>query len=183
VIFLEEELDKWFYNIFMKVWNNLVKKAEMEHTKFSEAVAKQFSGLKIDEDSVKKVLREITLPEKFTSWTSEQIMKFVGSLRKETKPMIVAANKCDSKNAKENLEKLKKEFPSYLIVPCSADCELALRQASKADLINYIPGESKFEYVKELNAKQKDALDKIQREVLEVYGSTGVQNILNKAVF
>jgi hypothetical protein len=38
------------------------------------------------------------------------------------------------------LEKLKEAYPDLLIVPCSADSELALREASKAGLIDYIPG-------------------------------------------
>ena len=34
-----------------------------------------------------------------------------------------------------------------------------------------------------LNEKQLDALNNIKKNVLDVYGSTGVQDILNKAVF
>ena len=46
---------------------------------------------------------------------------------------------------KENYEKLKVRFPDLIIIPCSADSELSLREAAKADLIEYIPGEKSFE--------------------------------------
>ena len=66
---------------------------------------------------------------------------------------------------------------------CSADSELALRQAAKAGLIEYISGDDNFKVLKELATKQKEALDKIKKDVLDVYNGTGVQEVLNMAVF
>jgi ribosome-binding ATPase len=183
VRFLEEELNKWYHNILMKVWRGFVRKNEVEKSKFSDAVVKQFSGLKVTEDNVKDVLREAKLPEKPTQWTDDQVMQFAAGLREKSKPMIIAANKCDHPNAEANINKIQKEFPTSLIFPCSADSELALRQAAKAELIKYIPGESHFEILKDLNEKQKEGLNKIKETVLDVYEGTGVQEILNLAVF
>ena len=50
-------------------------------------------------------------------------------LRKNTKPINIAANKIDVPGAKENYDKLVKEFPEYIIVPCYAESELALQKA------------------------------------------------------
>jgi ribosome-binding ATPase len=184
VEFLEEELDKWFYNILFKAWKAFVRKAEIEHSKFSEAVVKQFSGLKVKEEQVKDVLLKVNLPEKASTWNEEQLMKFASALRKESKPMIIAANKVDMENGEKNYKIIKEKFKDYLVIPCSADSELALRQASKAGLIEYIPGDKKFKILKELNDKQISALNKIKENVLEKYEyGTGVQDILNKAVF
>ena len=183
VRFLEKELDTWYYNILSKVWRGFARKVEVEKSKFTDAVAKQFSGLKVSENNVKDVLRNLKLPEKATSWDEGQIMSFASALRKISKPMIIAANKCDYADAKLNIEKMKKEFSDLIIIPCSADSEVALRQASKAGLIEYIPGEKDFEIKKELNEKQKEGLEKIRKNVLDVYGSTGVQDVLNIAVF
>jgi len=97
--------------------------------------------------------------------------------------MIIAANKIDMEKGKENLEILKKKFPDLNIIPCSADSELALREATKANLIEYIPGDKDFKIIGNLSAGQKNALDKIKKNVLDVYGNTGVQQILNFSVF
>jgi len=183
VRFLEIELNKWFYNILMKVWKSFARKAEMEDASFAEAVAKQFSGLKVKEFEVKTVLLKLNLPEKPSTWKDEQVMEFADALRREGKPMIIAANKCDHPDAQKNIKKMQDEFPEELIYPCSADLELALREAAKTELIEYIPGEKKFEIKGKINDKQKQALEKIKKNVLEVYDGTGVQEILNLAVF
>jgi len=184
VKFLEEELNKWYYNILIKAWKSFARKVEIESKdNFSEAVAKQFSGLKIKEEQVKNVLRKLDFSKNPSSWNKDQLMKFSLELRKESKPMIIVANKIDLKNSKRNYEKLKKEFPDLIIIPCSADSELALREASKANLIEYIPGENSFNINKKLNEKQEQALKKIKEEILDVYGNTGVQKVLNTVVF
>ena len=180
---LENELDNWYVNILMKVWKTFARKTEMEHTNFAEAVASQFSGLKVNEDQVKDVLRKVDLSEKPTSWGNEEIRTFARGLRSLSKPMVIAANKCDHADAKKNIEKMQKEFPDLLIYPCSADSELALREAAKAELIDYVPGKKDFKIVGELSEKQISALDKIKKNVLDVYGGTGVQEVLNLAVF
>ncbi|MAG79205.1 hypothetical protein CMI40_02410 [Candidatus Pacearchaeota archaeon] len=181
--FLEDELNKWYYNILIKVWKTFTRKTEMEKSKFSEAVAKQFSGLKVSEDQIKEVLIKIDLQDKPSTWNDMQVKEFASKLRKISKPMIIAANKIDTLKGKENYGKLKDKFPDLIIIPCSADSELALRQAEKAGLIDYISGENKFKIKKELMDKQKQALDKIQENVLNRFDSTGVQEILNSAVF
>jgi len=78
---------------------------------------------------------------------------------------------------------MQDKFSQYMIYPCSADSELALREASKTGLIEYIPGEKNFRIIGKLNDKQKEALEKIKSDVLDIYGGTGVQEVLNLAVF
>ena len=180
--FLEDELDKWFFNILMKAWKSFAKKTDVEGN-FSKAVVKQFSGLKVNEEHIKNILKENTFPEKAGTWNSEQLMKFASALRKKSKPVIIAANKIDMEQSKENYEKLKKKFPDRIIIPCSADSELALREAAKHDLIEYIPGERNFKITGDLNKKQELALKKIKENVLNWFVGTGVQAVLNYAVF
>ena len=182
--FLEEELDKWFFNIMMKAWKSFSKKIETESNKnFSLAIAKQFSGLKVSEENVKSVLMKNPFPEKITSWSEEDLKRFASVLRKESKPTIIVANKIDLEKSPENYEKLKLKFPNLAIIPCSADSELALREANKANLIEYIPGEKNFEIKGALNEKQKQALERIRKTVLNKFGNTGVQQVLNYAIF
>jgi len=181
---LENELDLWYIGILNKVWKTFARTTEMQKTNFAIAVAKQFSGLKVTEDDVKKILLKLKYnSEKPTSWTDEQLKTFSHELRHLTKPMIIAANKADRSSSEENIKKLKEAYPHLIIVPCSADSELALREAGKAGMIDYIPGDNDFKIKKELNEKQKQALETIKKNVLEKYSGTGIQKVLNTAVF
>lgn len=179
---IEKELDLWYYGILKKAWKGFARTLEMQHIKFAEAVAKQFSGLKVNIEDVKDVILKLNLNvEKPSLWSDDEIFKFSKALRKYTKKMIIAANKMDRPKSKENFEKVKKEF-DYPIIPCFADGELALREADRAGLIDYIPGDKVFEINKEISDKQKEALENIKK-IIKDFGSTGIQDVLNKVVF
>jgi len=180
--FIEHELDVWYAGIMKKVWKTFARTIEMQKSNFATAVAKQFSGLKVSEDDVKHVVLsgkfDVSKP---AVWDDAMLMQFARALRKATKPLIIAANKVDRPKGKENFEKVKQTF-DYPIVACFAEGELTLRQADKAGLIAYTPGEQSFEIKGNVNEKQKEALDSIQT-VLDEFGSTGVQEVLNTTVF
>ncbi|MBT6182312.1 TGS domain-containing protein, partial [archaeon] len=139
----------------------------------------------VTEDDVKRVLLKLKLdPEKPTSWSEEDLANFTKTLRHSTKPMIIAANKIDKPTAEENLKKLQVAFPEIKIIPCSADSELSLRQAANAKMIEYVQGDSTLKINEEkVNEKQKEALGSIQKNVLDKFGSTGVQEVLDYAIF
>ena len=187
VRFLETELDLWYFGILKKAWDRFARHAEQLQEEMHKAVAKQMSGLgNITEDGVRDILDDLDLStKKLVSWTDDDIRKFAATIRKETKPMIIACNKIDLNGAYDNYLRLKKEFPDYLFVPCSAESELALREAAKHELITYIPGDKSFTLKNEgkLNENQKKALNFIQANILDKYGTTGVQDVLDKAIF
>jgi len=182
---LENELNKWYAQIFQKVWEKLSRTIQSTKTDFAKSVAKQFSGLRVKEVDVNHVLSKLKLdPTNPTAWTEQDLKNFTKLLRHSTKPMLIAANKADKPDAEENIKKLREAFPEIQIVPCSADAELSLRQAAKAELIEYIQGESTFKINEDkVNEKQKEALLSIQENVLDKFGSTGVQEVLDKSVF
>ncbi len=182
--FLETELDMWYLGILKKGWDKFARTAMMEHAQVHKALAKQLSGLGVDEDMVKETIARLSLPAKLTDWSEENLMAIATDLRRKTKPMIIAANKIDVGVAAANLERIKKEFPEYTIIGCSAESELALKEASKHGLITYVPGDTDFTEVPgKLNEKQRAALNFIKENVLKRYGGTGVQKIINFAVF
>jgi len=184
IMFLENELNRWFYNIMVKAWKSFARKVEQEEGNFADNVAQQFSGLKVTEDHVKTVLSRLRLPENPVNWNEDQLFWFASELRQESKPTIIAANKVDLDKAYANYQYLKMRFPGLHILPCSADSELALREAAKAGLIDYIPGERDFEIKGALTEAQKEALDKIKENILtKIETGTGVQAVLNHAVF
>jgi ribosome-binding ATPase YchF (GTP1/OBG family) len=181
---LENELDLWYLGILNKVWKGFARTVQNTKQELHKAIAKQFSGLKVNENDVKRILIKGKYnTEKPAEWSDNDLRKFSHELRHLTKPMIIAANKCDRQDAFENLKKLKNAYPELIIAPCSADSELSLRLANNAGLIEYVPGESNFKILKKLNEKQESALESIKKNVLDFYGSTGVQEVLNKTVF
>ena len=182
---LEGELDKWYRSILEKVWSKLTRTIKSTKLDFAKEISKQFSGLRVDEDDVKEVLLKLKLnPEDAVNWTEEETASFSRGLRHLTKPMLIAANKADKEGSKENLEKLKEAYPDIMIIPCSADAELSLRSAANADLIEYIQGEKSFKINEDkVNEKQKSALESIQKNVLDKFGGTGVQDVLDASTF
>lgn len=185
VRFLEEEIGYWFFGLMKKNWEKFSKEVEMEKRELIESLVKQFSGLKVTEEQIKKALETTGLPKDTPAqWSDEDLRKFAFELRKLSKRMIIAANKIDIPGSEGNLERLRKEFPQYTIIPCSAESELALKEADKHELIKYVPGEKEFEITNEggLNEKQKNALEFV-KGLLGKFGSTGVQECLDKSVF
>lgn len=186
VLFLEEEIETWFFNILYKSWDKFLKLVKQEKLEIHKAIAKQLSGLKINEEHVDFAIKELKLnKEAPNDWAVQNLKSLLSELRKISKPMIIAANKIDISGSEENLEGLRKRFPYYYIIPCSAESEVALREAHKKGLIEYVPGESDFKIKKEneLSEKQRKALQFIKKNVLDKYKSTGVQEVLDRAVF
>ncbi len=186
VRFLEEELNYWILRLIKKGWEKFSRTVQQEKGEVHKALASHLSGLGVSEDLVEDVINQLSIKNKMiTNWDEEDLFKIASEVRKITKPMIIACNKIDVPGAEENIERLKKEFPEALLIRCSAESELALREAAKHDLISYIPGENNFKIKDESKLKdsQKKALEFIRKNVLERFGSTGVQDVLDKAIF
>lgn len=182
--FLEVELDMWILGIIHRGWDKFARTVTMEKAKLSQALAKQLSGLNVTEVIVQSAISSLKLdPAKPAHWTDQNLLDLAKHIRKKTKPMLIVANKVDLPSAHANLERCRKEFPDYIIIPVSGDSELALKEAARANLIKYVPGASDFEMSDKLNDKQRQALQFIKDNVLSKYGSTGVQAALDSAVF
>lgn len=186
--FLETELDMWYLGILKKGWEKFARTVMQEKKEIHIALGKQLSGLKVTEKMVEEVIKELSLnKEKPSAWSEEELMNLATELRKKTKPMLIASNKIDVLGAKDNFSRLEKQFPNHQLIACSAESELALKEAAKAELIKYIPGEKDFQITDKENSKltepQKKALTFIQENILNKIGNTGVQQVLDRAVF
>src|SRR3989344_3532045 len=145
VKFLEVEIDMLYSGILKKGWEKFARQIQQEHQPIQRALAKQLSGLGVNEDMVDKLADRLKLNKEVpASWTEEQLSMLAREFRKLTKPMIIACNKMDMPSSQKNFDRLSSQFPDYIFVPCSGDMELALREASKHGLIEYIPGDSSF---------------------------------------
>jgi len=181
VRFLEEELDYWIKGIMDRNWTKFVK--DSRRMKIEEILVEQFRGLGLAPNAIVKTLIDLNVREKpFDQWTEEDKMKVATRMRKLGKPLLVVANKCDLPGGYENYEKLVKEFPDHIIVPCSSEAEITLKEAAKNGFIEYVPGDSDFEIIKDLSEEQKKAMEFL-RSYMKKAGGTGVQKALDIAVF
>lgn len=182
VKFLEREIDHWFFSMLQRDWRRLSKQSSLQGIKVEKMLHERFTGLAITQNQINQAVRNSGLTSKPDTWTDEELLALCGEIRRSGKPMIIAANKCD-KAPQENLDALL-ALKNVITIPTSAEYELALRKASDAGMIDYLPGSSSFEINKsaELSGAQKEGLDTIA-SFLEKFGSTGVQKCLESAVF
>jgi len=180
----ESEFDMWLLSLIKRDWTKLARSAESERKEISEVLVEKLSGLGIGLKHVAQSIKDEGLdPYKSSIWSDKQLARFATRLRRASKPLIVAANKADVDSAEENIRRLKTAL--YRVVPTSAEAELSLRRASKAGVIRYTSGDSDFELLKPglLTEGQKKGLQLIREQVLQRWGSTGVQETLNSAFF
>jgi len=183
VAFLEKEINYWLFGIIKKSWEIIARKCELEGKKIEKMLAEQLTGLGIKEEHIMGAIRKINLDtSKPAQWKDEEIFKLTDYLRVISKPIIIAFNKCDK--APESLMEKMKELKNHIVVPTSAESELALSNAAEKGIIAYTPGACDFKIIKkeELTEKQLKALEYIKEHVLEKYGSTGVQRCIDEAV-
>lgn len=189
IAFLEVELDHWYLDILKKGWEKLARQTQQEKQEAFKPITKQMNGLGVTEDIAKQALKETSLAQKdVNTWSEEELLTLARKLRQQTKPMIIAANKCDHPKGIEHYKQLVKKYAEYTIIPCSAEAELALREAAKKEFIEYIPGEKDFveheKGKKEISEKQKTALAFIKNNIVEQFNhGTGIQALLNIVVF
>ncbi|ASI98789.1 redox-regulated ATPase YchF [Thermococcus celer] len=182
--FLEKEIDYWIYGILRKNWEKFAKRVKLQHLKLAGAIADQLTGIGVTEEDTLEAIHRLGLSDDPTEWSEEDLLAFVRELRKVNKPIIIAANKADAA-ADAQIERLIRKGKSrgYIVVPTSAAAELTLRKAAKAGFIDYVPGSSDFRILKPMSAKQERALQLIKERVLDRFGSTGVQEVINRATF
>ena len=183
VVFLEKEINFWLCGILKKNFDRIARQCELEGKKIEKMLSEQLAGLGIKEEHIIAAIRKTGLDNASPSkWTDEEFLKFSDYLREISKPMIIAFNKCDK--APENLMKKMYEVKDSIVIPTSAESELALTHAAEKGIISYIPGSSDFELInkEEISGKQQKALEYIKSHVLKKYGSTGIQKCVDKAV-
>jgi ribosome-binding ATPase YchF (GTP1/OBG family) len=184
VEFLEREIVMWIKQILTSDWQRIIKRREEG---VEDILTERLSGLQISRRDVEKTLEKVDLnKKKLESWSDEDITKFCYEIRRENKPIIIAANKIDVPAAEDGFRKLKERYgDSNIIIPCSAEAELVLRRAAEKGFIRYLPGDEKFEIIDEgkMTSEQRKALKIIEEKVLVKWKGTGVQETINSAIF
>ena len=180
----ESEFDLWLLNLVHKDWDKVARTAEAAREEIGRHLEEKLTGLGINRAHIAAAVERTGLdPYRARRWSGDDLARFVSELRRESKPLIVAANKADKEHAEENVERLREA--GYRVVPTCAEAELALRRAASAGLVRYTPGDSGFEVTNpsSLSKGQRRALETVRERVFRRWGSTGVQETINAAYF
>ncbi len=186
VLFLENEIERWFYSIFSKNWDKVSRRVETEKKDFVKYFEEMFAGIGVDESAVHSALKHAELDQDMPSkWGEEGLFLFSKILRSHSKRMIIAANKTDIDHAEKNITRLKKRFPDYPVVPTSSMAELVLLNLADKGAVEYLPGDSSYRVLdnSKLSANEKKGLELIQDKVFSRFEGTGIQECINLAVF
>ena len=181
VAFLADEVHRWLAAIVLRNWQRASRAVEAGQS-LLPFLAERLAGLGFTEAHVSAALRETQPPESATAWTEDDGLALARALQRIGKPFLIAANKADIAPP-ENLAALREADGAASATTVSADYEMALRNADRAGLVAYRPGDGTFEITApdKLSAPQSAALATM-RAYLEAHGTTGVQKCLEAAV-
>jgi ribosome-binding ATPase YchF (GTP1/OBG family) len=177
VKFLEYEMTMWVYGILDKHWSRLSRQASVKTFSIHQGIAEVFTGLGITPEDIRDA--ELLLKIDLVHAQMESLVPFCAEMVRTSKPMLVIGNKVD-----ETPNSLKEKLVAQNVSFVSAASELALRNASTAKVVTYLPGDQEFKITEgiTLSPPQKAGLVKIA-ELMKMNHGTGVQDAINRAVF
>jgi ribosome-binding ATPase YchF (GTP1/OBG family) len=179
VDFIEREMDRWLASIIDRNWETIERQSRSPEFDIDEALGEMLTGVGATELDVARSLRDLDYPEDPREWTDEHRRALASDIRERTKPIVVVANKVDIA-PEGNVERLREA--ADVVVPATADGELALRRGAEAGLIEYDPGDDGFDIDDGVSDEQREGLEQVQG-VIDEYGSTGVQEAINTVVY
>ena len=186
VEFLTGELDAWILGLVKDGWSRGARRIQAEGVKgFTQFLQERLSGLGATDqicqrsfDAFAQQHQDMTSP---WDWSDDVLMLLAASIRKHLFPIFIAGNKADL--APEGvLEHLQSVLPSF--TPCSAETELALRQAGKAGFITYVAGDTTFMLNEDqpMSEAQQKGLSVLAERVEKLQG-TGLIKLLDQVLF
>ncbi len=172
-----DELDDWFFEV---VGRN-ARKFKGTHTVL-EDFFQSLAGIGIPHAEAKDAYARLGLGSEPSKLTDADVRRLSKLLRERTKPFLIAANKCDSGYAQGNIESLRNAYPETQVIPVFADYELALQRAKTSGIVEYDGKKITLTAKGAQNERAVEAIKKIGTAVA-AYGSTGVQEAIDRAVF
>jgi ribosome-binding ATPase YchF (GTP1/OBG family) len=190
--FLLRELDAWIRGIIESSWQRGARRVQSEGDKaLVTYLLDQLSGIGANESHVSAGIMEVSSQHPDAgvpwSWGVEELTTLAKTIRTELFPICIAANKADraEEGSWNQLEEMVTKSGGILI-PTSAEAELALSRASAAGLIQHRPGGEGFTVTEEgesnLSEAQRNALSSIG-ESLAKWSGGGLVGLVGDIVF
>ena len=189
--FLVEELAMWIHGILDTGWTRGVRRVQAEGERgLVDFITSQLTGIGAKESMVNSAISSFKCENQDLGvpwdWEDSVRTSLAHHLRRAVFPLCVAANKADvaEPGAWDALE-AKVESEGGILLPTSADSELALRRAAKAGFIDYPPGAQQFSLTdvgeSNLNEAQRKGLASLG-ERMERLGGTGLVELVSRIV-
>ena len=190
--FLLGELDAWIRGIIESSWQRGARRVQSEGDKaLLTYVLDQLSGIGADETHVSVGLAAVSSEHPDAgvpwSWGIEELSTLAKTVRAALFPICVAANKAD--RAEDGSWKQLADLVTSsggILVPTSAEAELALSRASAAGLIQHRPGREGFIITEDgeskLSEAQRTALSSIDKS-LSRWSGGGLVGLVGDIVF
>ncbi|GJJ74859.1 ribosome-binding ATPase [Entomortierella parvispora] len=187
---LRGEIHSWIYGNLNKKWGQIVRRHLAIKASTAETLHTQLSGYGATLVIVQRTLDRSGVKDAMDTWEKETIKKVVDAFLDERFPTIIALNKIDLPDSDKNISKIMRKYDQNKIVLSSALAETFLRKLAKQKFINYEEGTDNVQTkedlpdsdLKSLDDKLQGRIEKVQDLVLYRYGSTGVQDVILKAV-
>jgi len=187
---LRSEIHSWITNNLLKKWPNIVRRHVATKSTAIETLQTQFSGYGSTSAVVAKFMDKLGIKDPLETWDDDMVRKVVNGFMDERFPTVVALNKIDMADADKNITKIMRKYDPNTLVLTSALAEAFLREMHKKRYINYQEGtdivDTKEDLpdsdLKPMDEKLKSRVEKVQDLVLYRYGSTGVHDVLRRAV-
>ena len=177
--FIEEEMDRWLASIIGRNWETVERQSRSPDFDIDEALGELLTGVGATRADVAAVLRDLDYPADPREWDDDRRRVLASAIRARTKPLVVVANKADIAPA-ETIERL--QAAADVVIPATAEGELALRRGAESGLVEYDPGDDSFALDEGASAAQREGLEDV-RAVLDRWGDTGVQRALDTVVY
>ena len=190
--FLLGELDAWIRGIIESSWQRGARRVQSEGDKaLLTYILDQLSGIGADETHVSVGLAAVSSEHPDAgvpwSWGIEELSTLAKTVRAALFPICVAANKAD--RAEDGSWKQLADLVTSsggILVPTSAEAELALSRASAAGLIQHRPGREGFTITEDgeskLSEAQRTALSSIDKS-LSRWSGGGLVGLVGDIVF
>ena len=189
--FLVEELAMWIHGILDTGWARGVRRVQAEGERgLVDFITSQLTGIGAKESMVNSAIssfkdenQDLGVP---WDWEDSVRTSLAHHLRRAVFPLCVAANKADvAEPGAWDALAAKVESEGGILLPTSADSELALRRAAKAGFIDYPPGAQQFSLTdvgeSNLNEAQRKGLASLG-ERMERLGGTGLVELVSRIV-
>lgn len=129
-------------------------------------------------------------PSGLENWDPSFVRHVVKCFREVRFPTILALNKIDHKDADKNIQRICKKYPGEKVAPCSALAECFLKKLRSQGYILYEDGSDRIitskdpegSRLKTLDEKTEARVERIIDSILFRYGSTGVQDVVQRAI-